>query len=250
MDIKVTLLGTGAGVPIPGRAQSGILVEVPKHKILLDCGMGTPLRIAESGTAVDEIDTICLTHEHLDHIQDLPALIKASWLKNKEAKYKIIVPKELKKRLINIFRCLDAPLFDDKNIMLNFEVLNPEEEFQDSFSIKAFDTLHTDMSQGYEITHDGKRIIYTGDTEVSEKIKNLSENVDILIHELSSLKKTKGHTDTESFISTFADTSPKLLILTHFYPDVAEKIKEVTKKIEKETGIQTISGKDLRTIQI
>ena len=40
MSLKVTMLGTGVGIPQPGRSQAAVLVENDQN-LLLDCGAGT-----------------------------------------------------------------------------------------------------------------------------------------------------------------------------------------------------------------
>ncbi|MDD1753209.1 MAG: hypothetical protein LUQ38_09005 [Methanotrichaceae archaeon] len=40
MSLKVTLLGTGVGIPIPGQAQAAILVQ-NEMRLLFDCDAGT-----------------------------------------------------------------------------------------------------------------------------------------------------------------------------------------------------------------
>ena len=80
MSTKVTLLGTGVGIPQPGRSQSAILVET-ERPLLLDCGAGTLLRLDEAGIDVENLDTVLLTHLHLDHVSDLLALANARYLR-------------------------------------------------------------------------------------------------------------------------------------------------------------------------
>ncbi len=250
MDMKVTLLGTSAGVPIPGRAQSGILVETPENKVLLDCGMGVPLRMAEAGVSCEEVDTVCLTHEHLDHIQDLPTLVKASWLRSREAKYTIVIPHGLKAPLITFCKAADRSIFEKRAVELNFEELKSKKMLRDNLTITAFDTLHTEISQGYKISFEGKEVVYTGDTEACGEVKNHSEGADLVIHELSFLKEKEGHTDPERLISLFEGSSIDDLVIHHFYPEAAERAEEIAEKIERETGIRTTAGKDLQTFMI
>jgi len=153
--MEMTLLGTSGGIPLPGRAQSGILIETYKKKILLDCGMGIPLRLAEADVKAEDIDIVCLTHGHLDHIQDLPSLTKASWLSSGTAEYKIITPPNLKKKLINFWKSVD----EYRRTELKFEMIGVKQNYnyKDEITISAFKTKHTNISQGYEIFNKGKK---------------------------------------------------------------------------------------------
>ncbi|MFP4609279.1 MAG: MBL fold metallo-hydrolase [Candidatus Natronoplasma sp.] len=248
--MRVTLLGTSAGIPIPKRAQSGILVETRESKILLDCGMGVPLRMAEAGVGIEEVDTVCITHEHLDHVQDLPSLIKASRLKTGKARYEIVIPPGLKERLMRFCSSADGSVFEDDEVELDLRVMKPGEEMGEDLSLRSFKTAHTDMSQGYELSLDGNKMIYTGDTEASGEVRRASEGKDLVIHELSSLEKTEGHTDPEELISELSDTPIERLVLTHFYPDASEKADQIADKVEREIGVRTFSGEDLLSFEI
>ncbi|MEM4503647.1 MAG: MBL fold metallo-hydrolase, partial [Archaeoglobaceae archaeon] len=77
--MKVTFLGTGVSVPCEGRAQSSILIE-SDAKVLVDCGIGTFLRLEQLQISPSEIDAIIITHHHLDHNGDLLNILKARWL--------------------------------------------------------------------------------------------------------------------------------------------------------------------------
>ncbi|MFW5946774.1 MAG: MBL fold metallo-hydrolase [Candidatus Natronoplasma sp.] len=244
--MDVTLLGTSGGIPLPGRAQSGVLVETSEKNILLDCGMGIPLRLSEVGVKAEDIDIICLTHGHLDHIQDLPSLTKASWLSSKEAEYKIIMPHHLKKKLIDFWKVLG----EYERTELEFEILKPGHNYNNEIDLNAFKTDHTDISQGYEIFEEGKKLVYTGDTSPCERVREKSESADILIHELSNIEKTDHHTDPASLISELSVVDIGELIITHFYPPVEEKARELAADIEKKTGIPTTVGEDLMQFSI
>lgn len=79
MSLKVTLLGTGVGIPQPGRSQAAILIE-NDLPLLLDCGAGTLMRLDQVGAGPEAIDTVVLSHLHLDHVHDLLALANGRYL--------------------------------------------------------------------------------------------------------------------------------------------------------------------------
>jgi ribonuclease BN (tRNA processing enzyme) len=81
--MKITFLGTGVAIPQPDRVQSGMIIEMDSKPILFDCGSGVLNRIFESNYDHTDIDTIVLSHLHLDHVADVLCLIKANWLCDK-----------------------------------------------------------------------------------------------------------------------------------------------------------------------
>ena len=79
---KVSLQVLGSGGPESGdkRASSGYIVWIDgKSRLLIDFGGGTALRFEEAGAKIEDLDAILLTHLHIDHTADLPALLKSSF---------------------------------------------------------------------------------------------------------------------------------------------------------------------------
>lgn len=79
--MEITFLGTGVAIPQKNRVQSGMLVRLEEKPLLVDCGSGVLNRFPETGISHTEVDTVLLSHLHLDHVADLHPLIKANWLR-------------------------------------------------------------------------------------------------------------------------------------------------------------------------
>ena len=60
--------------------QAGILLEADDRSLLVDAGNGVFQRLAQLSRPAETIDTILLTHLHLDHVADLSSIIKARLL--------------------------------------------------------------------------------------------------------------------------------------------------------------------------
>lgn len=70
--MRLTVLGTGSALPSPSRLQTGAVVENVETTLLVDCGSGITHRLVQSDTDYRDIDTILLTHTHLDHVAASP----------------------------------------------------------------------------------------------------------------------------------------------------------------------------------
>src|SRR5512141_3205725 len=79
MGVQGGLLGIGVGVPQPGRSQAAVLME-NSEPLLFDCGAGTLVRLDQAGVPLWPLDTVVLTHLHLDHVSDLLPLANARYL--------------------------------------------------------------------------------------------------------------------------------------------------------------------------
>src|SRR5581483_3009403 len=66
-EIRVTLLGTGAG-PVVGRAGISTLVEAGPDRFLIDAGLGVMERLVQVGLRMDPPSKLFITHLHSDHI--------------------------------------------------------------------------------------------------------------------------------------------------------------------------------------
>lgn len=73
--VEAALLGTGGGMPMPGRNLSALLIRYEGRKILVDCGEGTQVSMRMLGWGFKSLDVICITHGHGDHTVGLPGLL-------------------------------------------------------------------------------------------------------------------------------------------------------------------------------
>ena len=92
---KVSLQVLGSGGPESGdkRASSGYIVWVDgKSRVLVDFGGGSALRFEEAGAKIEDLELILLTHLHIDHTADIPALLKSSFFVNRTRDLPIFGP--------------------------------------------------------------------------------------------------------------------------------------------------------------
>jgi ribonuclease BN (tRNA processing enzyme) len=76
-SLAVLVLGSGSPRPF-GRAGTSYIVEVNgKARILVDAGPGMFLPVGELNINLEPVDTMLLTHLHIDHSGDLPGSFKA-----------------------------------------------------------------------------------------------------------------------------------------------------------------------------
>ncbi len=76
--LSVAVLGSGGPIA-EGRAGPSYLVHVDgRPRLLIDAGPGTLLRLGEAGVAPESLDAIALSHLHVDHAGDLPAILKSA----------------------------------------------------------------------------------------------------------------------------------------------------------------------------
>lgn len=73
--VDICLLGCGGNVPTPNRNLTSFLISYEGKKVLIDCGEGTQVSMKILGWGFKDIDVICFTHYHADHVMGLPGLL-------------------------------------------------------------------------------------------------------------------------------------------------------------------------------
>jgi ribonuclease BN (tRNA processing enzyme) len=78
--VAVQVLGSGGPELADNRAASSYLLwQDGRARVLIDIGGGSAARFGAAGGSVAALDLILLTHLHVDHSGDLPALVKSSY---------------------------------------------------------------------------------------------------------------------------------------------------------------------------
>ncbi|MEI3611778.1 ribonuclease Z [Pseudogracilibacillus sp. SO30301A] len=78
--MKITFLGTGAGIPSKERNVTSILLDLTQEKNklwLFDCGEATQHQILHTSIKPRKINKIFITHLHGDHIFGLPGMLSS-----------------------------------------------------------------------------------------------------------------------------------------------------------------------------
>lgn len=91
--VWLQVLGSGGPELTDERASSGYLVwREGRARVLIDMGSGSLLRFEQSGARIEDLEVVLLTHLHVDHSADLPALIKGSFFTERKRDLPIYGP--------------------------------------------------------------------------------------------------------------------------------------------------------------
>ncbi len=241
--MKLRILGS-AGAEFPDFRPPAFLVD---DSLLLDAGtIGSVLTEEEQW----QIKNIFITHAHLDHIRSIPALADNIIVKNLKHQVDIYaslsVIDALHSHLFNgiiwpDFTTLPSP----EEPVLRFNIVeagipvvitndNLKESSDNTYTIRAVPVHHTVPAVGYIVDHDGKRLVYTGDTGPTNEIWTHASGADALIVEVSfpnsheSLSLLTQHLCCSLLEKELAKIQvlPKRILITHPKPQYYETIKE------------------------
>jgi len=102
---EICLLGTGGMLPLKNRFLTSLYAEYNGKAVLIDCGEGTQVALAQHGLKMSRIETILITHGHADHITGLPGLLLSVGNCSRTQPLDIYVPEsaeEMVKNLISV----------------------------------------------------------------------------------------------------------------------------------------------------
>lgn len=102
---KIEFAGTGGALPLKNRNLSSAVLSYDGRKLLLDCGEGTQKSLLHLHTGFVNIDIICLSHLHGDHIFGLPGLLCTMGMAKRTNDLLILAPKG-SRNLLSQFICL------------------------------------------------------------------------------------------------------------------------------------------------
>ena len=232
--VKVYVLGTGSAIVNDRRDNSSILILLDEKPVLIDIPGSPNKKIEQLGINSLSVDTILITHAHIDHIYGFPSLLHNYFLrlKNREPTYKnlnlrtfkltLYASQESMKKINELYKVFGfnqrKGMFEIKkhilrNIYGSFTLWN-------DWKVTYVNGYHGSVKNiGYifENRNYGIKIAYSGDSEPSEKFIKKSRGSDLLIHDCQTLANSpSGHSDVKKIISLLEKYElPKILVPIH-----------------------------------
>ncbi len=258
---SLSLLVLGSGGPRPfGRAATSYIVEVNgTPRLLVDAGPGMFLRAGELNVDLDRVDTVLLTHLHIDHTGDLPGffLARALTVSGPSTRFSVFGPAGSgsfpnTSRLVNqLFEKGGAWEYQktfgaDETIHavdLSTDLTSPEARIsdEDGVQVTAIATHHGDCpSIAYRVDYKGESITFSGDMDSSAlaNLVRLAKGCNLLVFHCAVLDPPKSppqlyalHTPPKKIGEAARDAGVKRLLLSHIAPDVEEASKSVLASI-------------------
>ncbi|MFC7114635.1 MBL fold metallo-hydrolase [Natronoarchaeum sp. GCM10025703] len=242
--MRVTVLGTGAAQTTGERYQTGILLEAGDRSLLVDAGNGVFQRLAQLSRPAETIDTVLLTHLHLDHVADLSSIVKARVLSGRP-ECTVVGPPGTESTLRQLL-AVDE-LWD--RATLHVTEIEPGTHTVAGFDVTAVETDHSAYCLAYRF---GDRFVFSGDTEASHAVARLADGCQVLLHDCAypdSHPDPSNHATPTSLGRTLSEADADLdrLYLTHLYPAAADAIDELRSTVDSfvDASVQVPSDTDV-----
>ena len=216
-------------MPTGTRAQSGYLLQHDGGTLLVDCGSGVLNALARTDVGYEGVDTVLLTHHHLDHVSDLAVLMKARWLAG-ETDLTVVGPpgtSDLVEETLAVHEYMQGRLD------LTLQDRSPGAFDLAGFGIESMEGRHSMQCFAYRLEPigGGPSIVLTGDTEAFPELIEFADGAAVLVHDCSfpdDVDVSNHPTPTtlgEALAAAAADLGR--VYLTHLYPHTEGRHEEM-----------------------
>jgi len=256
--LEVVVLGSG-GPRAFGRAGSSyILLVEGRPRILVDAGPGAFLRIGELRLDLEHVDTVLLTHLHIDHSADLAAFFNARALTaDGPISYRVFGPDGAglfpkSSRFVDLLVGAGGAFayqktfgadesFAVRDLAIGLDSPRTRIVDEDGLVVEEIATHHGDCpSVAYRISYKGVAVVFSGDMDVSAlpNLVRLAKNADLLIFNCAVLDPPGSpsqlydlHTPPKNIGEAARESGVKRLLLSHLAPDVEGQQDAVRRSI-------------------
>lgn len=220
--MELTILGSSASFPGPGRACAGYLLSAGGVHVAVDLGNGT---LANLSIATDPyaLDAVFISHLHPDHFLDLFALMAMVRYAPEGTKrpIRLLAPDGLRRRM----GALMSP-HGRKDLAEAFvwETLRDGEPVQvGSLTLTPHAVEHEGPTFALRVVADGRSLCYTSDSRYSDPVRLAAHGCDLLLSEATLPEAYSGrapHMTPADAGRLATEAGASTLVLTHLWPTV------------------------------
>ena len=235
------------------RSSAGTFICLGGKNIVLDPGPGTLVRLAKSKPAIDvtKLDAVVLSHLHIDHSNDVNALIDAMTAGGFNKRGTLFAPAS----------CLDGDDFVVLKYLRGFleriVVLEPETRYSfDGVSITtSIPHDHGVETYGIRFEHADKQISFMVDTRYFPELLDCYSGSDLLVMNVVRLKPHDSgevlHLCVDDAEKILGRLRPRKTVLTHFgMTMIRAKPWEVAKRLSDGLGMDVTAASDGMTLEL
>lgn len=217
-----TTLGTAGGpMPTPDRGEPSNMLRAGDRYILVDTGDGTVNQLGRLGMNLGRVDTVFISHHHLDHTGGLAAVVGLRWMNNFPGQLTVYGPPGTRELIDGLVASLQpqarigfgvgAASAPPEGSVRVIELVDGQRVELGELSVTAAANTHFDhegkvsapgaLSHSYRFDFGARSITYSGDTGPSSAFTNLATDTDLLVTEIM---------DFEALVAEIAQQRPDM----------------------------------------
>lgn len=279
--LRITLLGTGIPNPDINAFGTSTMIEAGDQRVMIDCGRGTVMRMAQIGFPVGYTDTVILSHFHSDHYSGIFDLLMTGTIQqpfsNRGGPLIVYGPPGVEdiaegawiaSRPDREIRVADNEI-DPEHMRIIPRTYTSEGLVFDNGGLRiiAIEVDHGEFirpAYAFRVEYAGHVFVHSHDTRYNENLISQAQGADVFIHEIAAAtpetirKNPKAkialdhHATPREVGRVFAQTRPKLGMLTHIalLPPDPMPVSQMIAELAEEYDGTVLLAEDLMTIEI
>ena len=232
MSVRLTFVGSGDAFAGGGRFQACLHLEGGPEPLLLDCGATALVALKRLAIDPGSLGHIALSHLHGDHFAGLPWVILDGQFAKRNKPLVITGPEGVRERVERTFELLYPGATEAERpfetSFVEFTARVPL-EFGPA-RITAFAVQHSSGTRPHalRVEYGGRVIAYSGDTEWTDTLPELTRGADLFVCECNFFdKQAPGHLDYQTLMAKRPQLETERIVITHMSAEMLDHLSEI-----------------------
>ena len=286
--LSLTVLGSGGPIANSRRASAGYVLSIDgKPRLLVDAGGGSFERVGRSGLDISSLEQILLTHLHIDHTSDLPAVIMHLYMGDRNRPIAITGPtgrpgndaapenaspqpgvREFVRllfgprgawRYMNTFEGFGITVRDTPSDVSELAIYSiPVDRVLEDLDVSVYAVAvpHGMMpSVAFRVNYGAESVVFSGDISASTaSFIALAKNCSMLVHDFAlpegDVPHGKLHAKPSAVGYTAQQSAAKRLLLSHLMPPIESELAQSVAIVRRTYDGPIEVASDLKEYQI
>ena len=230
--MRIRFLGCGDAFGSGGRLQTCILMESGGVRCLIDCGASSLIALKRAAVDPNDVDTILVTHLHGDHFGGIPFFILDGQFSRRSRRLVVAGPPGLTDRVTQAMEVF-FPGSSQTKRKFEADFLELAEGIPTAVGplrVTPYEVIHACGAPPYalRVELDGRTVVYSGDTEWTDRLTRAVAGADLFISEAYFYDKSiPFHLDYATLARHRSRLDCKRLIITHMGADMLARLPEL-----------------------